>query len=297
MPEIPEIEGLVAFLTPRLVGNRVADVQVAAISAIKTATPPLSAIRDATVVAVGRRGKFLVLEVRPTGDAPLYLAVHLSRAGWVRWLDSPSATPVRMGKGPLAARFTFVSDAGEVIGGCDLTEAGTQKRLALYVVTDPTDVPGIARLGPDPTAADFDRAAFDAIVTDAGKRHLKTLLRDQTVLAGVGNAYSDEILHAARLSPAAAADTLTADQRELLYTALRDVLDSAVTAARELPPAELKDGKRSGMAVHGRGGQPCPTCGSPILTVSGADSEFQYCATCQTGGKPLADRRLSRLLK
>lgn len=297
MPEIPEIEGLLAYLRSRIIGAHVADVQVAAISAIKTADPPIFALRGMTVTDVQRRGKFLVIELVDEDGQILFLAVHLSRAGWLKWIDAPSLRPVKLGRGPLAARFTFVSPDGEVIGGFDLTEAGTQKRLAIHAVRDLTDVPGIARLGPDPTDPAFTRQSFDAVLDAAGKRHLKTLLRDQSVLAGVGNAYSDEILHAARVSPAAAADSLDPDQRTALYEALESVLAGAITAARELPPAELKDGKRSGMRVHGRGGQACPECGDTIRSVSSADSEWQYCPTCQTGGKPLADRRLSRLLK
>lgn len=297
MPEIPEVEGLVAFLEPRLGGQRIADLQVAAISAIKTADPPITSVRDNTVLGVRRRGKFLVWDLVTAAGEPRVLAVHLSRAGWVKWLESPGATPIRMGKGPLAARLTFVSEAGELVGGLDLTEAGTQKRLAIYLVGTDDEVPGIARLGPDPTDQSFDRKAFGAVLDGGGKRHLKTLLRDQSVLAGVGNAYSDEILHAARLSPAAPSDSLTPQQRDVLYQAVRDTLSDAIATARQLPPAKLKDGKRSGMAVHGRGGQPCPACGDTIRTVSSADSEWQYCPTCQTGGKPLADRRLSRLLK
>lgn len=297
MPEIPEIEGLLAYLEPRVVGQRVADVQVAAISAIKTADPPVFGLRGDLVVGLQRRGKFLVFELVDDDAQPLYLATHLSRAGWLKWIDAPSLRPVKMGRGPLAVRITFVSPDGEVSGGFDLTEAGTQKRLAVYVVRDLGDVPGIARLGPDPTDVSFDRASFDRVLAAAGKRHLKTLLRDQSALAGVGNAYSDEILHTARLSPTAPADSLDDAQRDALFSALADVLAQAIAAARMLPPAELKDGKRSGMRVHGRGGQLCPVCSDTIRSVSSADSEWQYCPTCQTGGRPLADRRLSRLLK
>ncbi len=297
MPEIPEIEGLLSFLEPRIVGQRVADIQVAAISAVKTADPPIFAIRGTEVVGLQRHGKFLVIDVVDEDGQPLHLATHLSRAGWLRWLDAPSLRPLKLGRGPLAARLTFVSGDGEISGGFDLTEAGTQKRLAIYLVRDVADVPGIARLGPDPTDPEFTRESFDAVLDAAGKRHLKTLLRDQSVLAGVGNAYSDEILHAAKLSPAAAAGSLTDDTRSVLYDAMTEVLTTAVESARQLPPAELKDGKRSGMRVHGRGGQPCPVCGDTIRSVSTADTDWQYCPTCQTGGTPLADRRLSRLLK
>jgi formamidopyrimidine-DNA glycosylase len=297
MPEIPEIEGVLAFLRPRIVGQRVADIQVAAISAIKTADPPIFAVRGTTVVDLQRRGKFLVIDLVDGDGQPLHLATHLSRAGWLKWLDSPALRPVALGRGPLAARLTFVSDDGEISGGFDLTEAGTQKRLAIYLVRDLVDVPGIARLGPDPMDPQFTRESFEAVLAAAGKRHLKTLLRDQSMLAGVGNAYSDELLHAAKLSPATAADSLTRAERTTLYDAMIEVLTAAIETARRLPPAQLKDGKRSGMRVHGRGGKPCPVCGDTIRSVSTADTEWQYCPTCQTGGTPLADRRLSRLLK
>lgn len=294
MPEIPEIEGLVAFMADRLVGLRVADVQVAAISAIKTADPPITSIRGSRVQGVSRAGKFLLITL--TGDE-LVLAVHLSRAGWLKWLADPSGRPVRMGRGPLAARFLFVDDDGAITGGFDLTEAGTQKRLAIYLVRDPAAVPGIARLGPDPLDPSFGFAEFAEVLAAGGKRHVKTLLRDQSALAGVGNAYSDEILHTARISPAAPADSLTDEQRHELYAALESVLGAAVADARDRPPEHLKDGKRSTMRVHGRTGQPCPVCGDRIREVASADSSFQYCPTCQNGGRVLADRRLSRLLK
>ncbi|MGN6610354.1 MAG: zinc finger domain-containing protein, partial [Angustibacter sp.] len=176
------------------------------------------------------------------------------------------------------------------------TEAGTRKRLAVYVVRDPREVPMIASLGPDPLAADFDRAALARIL--AGQRtQVKGLLRDQSVLAGVGNAYSDEVLHAARLSPYALAASLTDEQVDVLYEALRSVLTEAVAAAAGKPAKELKDAKRAGLRVHGRTGEACPVCGDTVREVSFADSSLQYCPTCQTGGKPLADRRMSRLLK
>jgi formamidopyrimidine-DNA glycosylase len=164
------------------------------------------------------------------------------------------------------------------------------------VVTDPTEVAGIASLGPDPLAEDFDLEAFVALL--AGRRtQVKGLLRDQSVIAGVGNAYSDEILHAARLSPFALAASLTAEQVAGLYEALRTTLEAAVLAAAGKPARELKDAKRAGMNVHGRTGETCPVCGDTVHEVAFADSSLQYCPTCQTGGKPLADRRTSRFLK
>ena len=179
--------------------------------------------------------------------------------------------------------------------GFDLTEAGTQKRLAMYVVHSPYDVPGVARLGPDPLSPGFSVADLAALL-DA-RQQVKGLLRDQSVLAGVGNAYSDEVLHAARLSPYRLGSSLTEAEVETLFEALQTVLRDAVTRAHGLAAGELKKEKKTAMRVHGRKGLPCPVCGDTVREVSFADSALQYCPTCQTGGKPLADRRLSRLLK
>jgi len=291
MPELPEVEALAAFLRERAVGRAVAGVEVGAISVLKTYDPPPTALAGLEITGVARHGKFLDLDV----DG-LHLIFHLARAGWLRWSESLSATPVKPGKSPLALRVRLADPDVDGSPGFDLTEAGTQKRLAVYVVRDPRDVPGIATLGPDPLAPDFDRAALVAILSGAAKQ-LKGLLRDQSVLAGVGNAYSDEVLHAARLSPFALASKLDDEQVDRLYAALQEVLTGAVAAASGKPAKELKDAKRAGMRVHGRTGRTCPVCGDLVREVSFADSSLQYCATCQTGGKPLADRRMSRLLK
>ncbi|WP_460460769.1 Fpg/Nei family DNA glycosylase [Angustibacter peucedani] len=286
MPELPEVEGLATFLRENAVGRVVARIDVAAFNVLKTFDPPPTALAGLEVTGVARHGKWLDLDV----DG-LHLVFHLSRAGWLRWSPQLNPTPLRPGKSPIALRV--VLDDGS---GFDLTEAGTRKRLAVHVVRDPQQVPQIASLGPDPLAPDFDRAAFGALL--AGHRtQVKGLLRDQSVLAGVGNAYSDEVLHAAKLSPYALAASLTDEQVDVLYAALRSVLTEAMAAASGRPAAELKDAKRSGMRVHGRAGLPCPVCGDTVREVSFADSALQYCPTCQTGGKPLADRRMSRLLK
>lgn len=294
MPELPEVQALADFLRERTAGLVVGGVEVAAISVLKTYDPQPSSLLGLQVTGVARHGKFLDLDV----DG-LHLVFHLARAGWLRWSESLARTPLRPGKGPLALRVRFSdpdADASAGDPGFDLTEAGTQKRLAVYVVRDPHDVPGIASLGPDPLGPEFDRAALVAIL-DGQRKQLKGLLRDQSVLAGVGNAYSDEVLHAARLSPFAIADSLDDAEVDRLFEALRDVLTEAVTAASGRPAKELKDAKRAGLRVHARTGQACPVCGDVVREVSFADSSLQYCATCQTGGKPLADRRMSRLLK
>jgi formamidopyrimidine-DNA glycosylase len=286
VPELPEVEALSAFLTERAVGRVVARVDLAAFSVLKTYDPPVSSLQGLEITGVTRHGKFLDLDV-----SGLHLVVHLARAGWLRWSDALSPVPPRIGKGPLAARVHL--DDGS---GFDLTEAGTQKRLAVYVVHSPYDVPGVARLGPDPLAPGFTREDLAAILSGS-RQQLKGLLRDQSVLAGVGNAYSDEVLHAARLSPFRLGSSLTETETEALWDALQSVLRDAVARAQGLAAGELKKEKKTAMRVHGRTGQPCPVCGDTVREVSFADSSLQYCPTCQTGGKPLADRRLSRLLK
>ncbi|MGI6877864.1 Fpg/Nei family DNA glycosylase [Microbacterium sp. gxy059] len=287
MPEMPEVEGLVRFLRTRAVGRRVVSARVTAFSALKTYDPPLEQIVEHEVTGAERRGKFVDLAL---GD-DLHLVFHLAKAGWLRWSEKLPQTPVKPGRSPIALRVGF--DDGS---GFDLTEAGTKKSLAVYVVRDPGDVPGIARLGPDPLSPAFTRDALAEILRDR-RTQIKGLLRDQATIAGIGNAYSDEILHAARLSPYAIAATLSADDADRLYEALRATLAEAVNAAEGKPPAELKDAKRRGMAVHGRAGGACPVCGDAVRSVFFADRSLEYCPTCQTGGKVLADRRLSRLLK
>ena len=181
--------------------------------------------------------------------------------------------------------------------GFDLTEAGTQRKLAIYVVTDPHQVPGIASLGPDPLSDTFDRADLDAILAAAGRSQLKGVLRDQRVIAGIGNAYSDEILHAARMGPFTPAASLDDAARQVLFDSIKGVLADALSRSSGLPPAQLKDDKRTAMRVHGRAGEACDVCGATIAEVSFADSSLQYCPGCQTGGKLLADRRMSKLLR
>ncbi|MFK4107719.1 Fpg/Nei family DNA glycosylase [Streptomyces sp. NPDC002176] len=287
MPELPEVEALKDFLTEHLAGRRVTQVLPLAISVLKTYDPPVTALEGTGITAVRRYGKFLDLE----SDGGLHLVTHLARAGWLHWRDSVPDTPPRPGKGPLALRVAL--EGGE---GFDLTEAGTQKRLAVYVVRDPAEVPGIARLGPDPLADDFDEERFAGLLKSE-RRQLKGALRDQSLIAGVGNAYSDEILHAAKMSPFKLAASLTPEETTRLYTALRTTLTEAVERSRGIAAGRLKAEKKSGLRVHGRTGEPCPVCGDTIREVSFSDSSLQYCPTCQTGGKPLADRRLSRLLK
>lgn len=286
MPELPEVEALRAFLTDQLVGHEIVRVLPVAVSVLKTYDPPLTALEGRTVTAVARHGKFLDLDA----DG-LHLVTHLARAGWLHWKDRLPDGPPRPGKGPLALRVAL--ETGE---GFDLTEAGTQKRLAVYVTDDPSGIAGIARLGPDPLAPDFDEERFAALLSGE-RRQIKGALRDQTLIAGVGNAYSDEILHVARMSPFKLTSSLTKEEVHGLHGALRTTLTEAVERSRGVAAGRLKAEKKSGLRVHGRTGEPCPVCGDTIREVSFSDSSLQYCPTCQTGGKTLADRRMSRLLK
>lgn len=298
MPELPEIEALADHLRRHAVGLTVGRIDVSALSVLKTFDPPPSALHGQTVTGANRWGKYLGLQV---GD--LHLITHLSRAGWLRWSDKLSAAPLKPGKGPIALRVHLGppgpasgSDvaAGAARVGFDLTEAGTQKRLAVWLVDDPAAVPGIAALGPDALSLDPDGLA-DVLKNHSGR--LKTVITDQKVIAGIGNAYSDEILHAARLSPFATAGKLTEAQLAALHDAMISILTDAVERSVGQQAATLKGEKRSGLRVHARTGLPCPVCGDTVREVSFADKSFQYCPTCQTGGKVLADRRLSRLLK
>jgi formamidopyrimidine-DNA glycosylase len=314
MPELPEVEALAAYLRERATGHAVSRIEVSAISALKTYDPPVSAATGLPITGASRHGKFLDIhlggdargdgdsqrssggDARGDGDSQrsssddLHLVVHLARAGWLHYRDAFKAgTPLKPGSGPIALRVRL--DDGS---GFDLTEAGTQKKLAAYLVRDPALVPGVSRLGPD--ALSVSREEFEQRLR-ARRGQVKGVLTEQEVIAGVGNAYSDEILHAAKLSPFAITDRLSPEALDRLYEAMRSVLTDAVQRSVGQQAATLKGEKRSGLAVHNRTGLPCPVCGTMIREVSFADSSLQYCPGCQTGGKPLADRRLSRLVR
>jgi len=290
VPELPEVEALAAFLRERAIGRTVVRADAAAFSAVKTFDPPLSALSGATVTGVGRHGKFLDLDV----DG-LHLVIHLARAGWLQWRDSLPPAPPRPGKGPLAFRLHLAPEMPDgPVSGFDLTEAGTQKRLAVYLVRDVAEVPGIANLGPDALAVPVEELAT---LLSAERAQIKGVLTHQAVLAGIGNAYSAEILHAARLSPFKLAAKLTPDEVARLHAAIHDVLTDAVARSVGQQAAKLKGEKRSGLKVHARAGLPCPVCGDTVREISFADKSFQYCPTCQTEGRELADRRMSKLLK
>ena len=286
MPELPEVEALVSFLRTHAVGRVVARVDVAGIEVLKTYNPPVTALAGLEVAGVARHGKFLDLDV-----SGIHLVIHLARAGWLRWSDALSPVPPRPGKGPLGLRVHL--DDGS---GFDLTEAGTRKRLAVYVVHDPALVPGVARLGVDPLSEDFTLEVLTGLLAEE-RGQVKGVLTNQSLIAGLGNAYSDEVLWEVGLSPFKPARNLTPAEVDKLYAAIVDTLRGAVTRAEGLAAKDLKSEKKLGLNVHARAGLPCPRCGDTIREVSFADKSLQYCPTCQTDGKPLADRRLSRLLK
>ncbi|MFD6178885.1 MULTISPECIES: DNA-formamidopyrimidine glycosylase family protein [unclassified Isoptericola] len=305
MPELPEVQALAEFLDTRTSGRRIVAADVAAIAALKTFDPPVSALVGREVTGVTRHGKWVdvrVSGVEPHGDGGeedtgLHLLFHLSRGGWVRWSDQAPTTPVRprMGgssRGPALALRVRLDDGA----GFDLTEAGTRKRLAVHVVRDPREVEQVATLGVDPLSEDFTVAALAALMTERSQQ-VKGLLRDQRAIAGIGNAYSDEILHVARTSPFKLTRSFTEDEVAALHDAVVTTVRDAVAASSGKPAKELKDAKRAGMRVHGRTGEACPVCGDVVREVSFADRSLQYCATCQTGGQVLADRRMSKLLK
>jgi formamidopyrimidine-DNA glycosylase len=286
MPELPEVEALARFIADRAGGTTIARADLATFSALKTFDPPLAAVVGRTIGGTRRWGKYLGIDLEG-----LWLVMHLARGGWVHWREEVPAARPKLGKGPLALRVTL--DNGS---GFDVTEQGTEKRLAIWIVESPESVEGIERLGPDPLAPGFDVEALRAALA-ANPGQLKKVLTDQSALAGVGNAYSDEALHMAKLSPFKASAKLSEVEVQRLYQALVTVLAEAAARSSGLPASGLKSDKKSNLRVHGRAGLPCPECGDDIREVSYATKSFQYCPTCQTGGKPLADRRMSRLLK
>ena len=287
VPELPEVEALVRFLDEGSSGAMVERCELGSIAALKTFDPPLDAVCGRTVAGWHRRGKYLEMD---TGG--LWLVLHLARGGWVQWWDVPPRAAVRLGgRGPLALRVHLGGS-----NGFDVTEMGTEKRLALWVVRDPTEIEGLSTLGPEPLEPGFGRDRLGVLLAGE-KGTLKSALSRQSLVAGIGNAYSDEILHAARLSPFKPARSLSADELDRLYEALRSILTDAVERAVGLGASELKGDKKRAMRVHGRTGEQCPACGDVVREVSFSTRSLQYCATCQTGGNPLADRRLSRLVK
>ena len=254
------MESLARFLRERAGGHVIDRADSAAISVLKTYRPDLTALRGRILTDTQRHGKFLDLVAAPApgadgsqaGDGALHLVIHLARAGWLRWRENLPEAPPRPGKSPLGFRLRFTDGAG-----FDLTEAGTKKRLAVYLVADPAEVPGVAALGPDPMADTFTVAALAGML--AGRRtQIKGVLRDQKIIAGIGNAYSDEVLHAAKMSPFRLASSLTDDEVAGLHAAITATLREAVERSAGLAAGDLKAEKKSGLRVHGRAGRALP---------------------------------------
>jgi formamidopyrimidine-DNA glycosylase len=294
VPELPEVEALAAFLRERAVGRVVARVDVVSIAVLKTYDPPASSLGGLEVTSVARHGKFLDLvagEGSPGDGTGLHLVTHLARAGWLQWREELPTAPPRMGKGPIGLRLHL--DDGS---GFDLTEAGTKKGLAVYLVRDLHTVPGVARLGIDPLSPEFTEELLAGLLTGV-RGQVKGVLTDQSLIAGLGNAYSDEVLWEVGLSPFKPAGNLTPTTCSGCTPPSSTPCAEPWVGQPAWPPASSRPRRRAGWPCTPAPGCPAPRAATPVREVSFADKSLQYCPTCQTDGKPLADRRLSRLLK
>jgi len=291
VPELPEVEALVQFLDENTQGLEILACDLSSIAALKTFDPPIESLVGRRVVSWSRRGKYLCCDT--DGE---WLVIHLANAGWIKWRaemgqPKPAATARGRGRGPLALRI--VLEGGLSL---DVTEMGTQKRLAIWVVSDPSSIEGISTLGIEPLDPEFTVDRLQQILSSQ-TGNIKTVISRQSAIAGIGNAYSDEALHVAHLSPFKAAKSLKPNEVAALHSAIVSTVTEAAGRAAGLAASELKGDKKRSMRVHGRTGERCPECGDTVREVSFATRSLQYCPTCQTGGKPLADRRMSRLLK
>jgi formamidopyrimidine-DNA glycosylase len=285
MPESPEVQALAEELDSRLRGRAIAEVDVVEFRVTKTRARPLESLVGSRVTGAGRRGKLVDLAFG--GGA--HLVVSLGRHGWARWADDaeadaagtadPAVTADPLPTALAAIRF----DDDRML---ELTDAGDFVSLGAWVVDDPTEVPAVAKLGPDPADPAFTRADFDRAFVGRRKQ-VKAVLQEQESLAGIGNAYSDEILFTARISPVVHASTLGAADLDRLFEATVDVIRSAIDARRGIPIADQKAAKVAAMRVHGRAGEPCAGCGGVIRDFTFASTTAQYCPDCQTGGELL----------
>jgi formamidopyrimidine-DNA glycosylase len=283
VPELPDLAAYVDAIERRVAGAALLQIRLASPFLLRSVAPPLSAAEGRRVEAVGLLGKRLVLSL----DGDLHLVLHLMIAGRLHWKAPSCAIPRRHG----LAGFDF--ERGTLL----LTEAGSKRRASLHLVEGRAGLAGLDRGGLDVLASTLDEFARAL----AAENHtLKRALTDPRLFAGIGNAYSDEILHAARLSPLQLTGNLDEDEVARLHDAVRFVLTTWIArlkaATGEAFPEKVT-AFRDGMAVHGRFGRPCPDCGAPVQRIVYAENEANYCATCQTGGRLLADRALSRLLR
>jgi formamidopyrimidine-DNA glycosylase len=282
MPELPDITVYIAALEPRIVGQTLGRIRVASAFLLRTAQPPLASCEGHIVRELRRVGKRIAIGL----DNDLWLVLHLMIAGRLHW-RAPQAKLA--GRQTLAA-FDFPN------GSLVLTEAGAKRRASLHVLSGEEGLSALDAGGIDVLSADLD--SFRAALT-AENHTLKRSLTDPRLLSGIGNAYSDEILHAAELSPLTLTQKLQPHEWERLFAATQSTIRfwiDRLRAQSQIAFPEKVTAFRKGMAVHGRYGEPCPRCGDKVLRIRYADKETNYCARCQTGGKVLADRSLSRLL-
>jgi formamidopyrimidine-DNA glycosylase len=284
MPELPDISAYITALESRIVGQTLQRIRLASPFLLRTVDPPLTSAEGRTVDQLRRVGKRIAIGMNDDGD--LWLVLHLMIAGRLHW-RSPD---VKLAGRQNLAAFDFPD------GSLVLTEAGAKRRAALHVVSGEANLDSFDAGGIDVFESDLD--SFRTVLS-AENHTLKRALTDPRLLSGIGNAYSDEILHAAQLSPLTLMQKLTPQEWERLFAATRETLQLWITRLRDEAQSAFPEkvtAFRKGMAVHGRFGQPCPRCGEKVLRIRYADKETNYCARCQTGGKVLADRGLSRLL-
>lgn len=276
MPESPEVEALARFLDEEAAGREIRGVDVLEFRVVKTRTAPPSSVVGRTITGAVRHGKHVEL-VLDEGS----LVVSLGRHGWMRWVDTDAAAAPGPGAPPALAAF-------ELSGGktLEMTDAGSWVSLGLFVVGDAFEVPAIAKLGPDPAEPAFSRADF-GVALGGRRKQVKAILQEQESLAGIGNAYSDEILHLAKVSPVTHAGALDDEASDRLFDATLSTVRGAIEARHGVPIDRLKAEKVASMRVHGRTGEACPVCGDTVRDLAFSSTTAQYCPTCQNGGAPL----------
>ncbi|GAA3211698.1 Fpg/Nei family DNA glycosylase [Microbacterium terregens] len=282
MPESPEVQELTSFLRAHTNGRVIRTADVLLPKALKTQHPAPADLAGRRITDVTRLGKMIDIATADEVGGMLHVIVHFGHDGWVLWHDLAPEGLKRAGDATLMARFRLEDGSG-----FDLTDAGQWKALTVHIVPLVTDVPAVAKLGLDPLSGDFDEVRFASVLAGR-KKQIKALLQDQTAFAGIGNAYSDEILHAAKISPLTHAAGLSTAEVARLAEQTHQILANATEARRGIAPSELRAAKHAALQVHRRTGAICPVCGDQIreLTFSGAAA--QYCPTCQTGGVALS---------
>lgn len=282
MPESPEVHELASFLNARASGRIITSVEVMLPKALKTHDLTPADLVGRRIVNIVRRGKMIDIAAVTNENDVLHAIIHFGHDGWVLWHDIAPEGSKRAGDATLMARVRL--DGGS---GFDLTDAGQWKALTVHIVRHPTDVPAVAKLGIDPLSDDVDderfASSFATVLADRRKQ-IKALLQDQGAFAGIGNAYSDEILHAARISPVTHAARLSPEEVARLGLATRSVLREAAQARSGIPPSELRAAKHAALRVHRRTDGSCPVCGGRIREHISSGAAAQYCPTCQTSG-------------